>query len=175
VSFPQLAVTYPKGTVLDRSAQLAISVIHDAIAERPIYFAASAGLMSQLGLEPWGVRHGLPVKLEFRRLEGPQATGLVRGSSAYGEEYFDLERSLKLYDDVYSYRGIRDRAIWQDRATLNIPWHFYALAVQLADVARNAGMDPALVKRLEDDAVAFKILSDGGVDGTPEKAPPGDP
>jgi hypothetical protein len=175
VTFPQLAVTYPKGTVLDRSAQLAISVIHDAIAERPIYFAASAGLMGQLGLEPWGVRHGLAVKLELRRLEGPQPAGLVRGSEAYGAEYFDLARSLHLYDEVYAYRGIRDRRIWQDRATLNIPWHFYALAVQLADAARVAGMDAALVKRLEEDAVAFRTVADGGVDGTPETATPGAP
>ncbi|NJD19270.1 MAG: DUF2723 domain-containing protein, partial [Gemmatimonadetes bacterium] len=169
VIFPRLAVTYPKGTVLDRSAQLAISVIHDAIGERPIYFAASAGLMSQLGLEPWGVRHGLAVKLEFRPLEGPQPPGIVRGSNEYGAEYFHLERSLKLYDEVYAYRGIRDRRIWQDRATLNIPWHFYALAAQLADVARIAGRDPAVVKRLEDDAVMFRIVADGGADGTPEK------
>ncbi len=175
VSFPQLAVTYPKGMVLDRSAQLAISVIHDAIAERPIYFAASGGLMGQLGLEPWGVRHGLAVKLEFRSLEGPQPAGLVRGSEAYAAEYFDLARSLHLYDEVYAYRGIRDRRIWQDRATLNIPWHFYALAAQLADVARNAGMDPALVKRLENDAVAFRAVADGGVDGKPETATSGAP
>jgi hypothetical protein len=173
VSFPQLAVTYPKGTALDRSAQLAISVIHDAIAERPIYFAASGGLMSQLGMEPWGVRHGLAVKLEFRRLEGPQPAGLVRGSDAYGAEYFHLERSLKLYDEVYLYRGIRDRPIWQDRATLNIPWHFYALAVQLSDAARVAGKDAALVKRLEDDAVMFRVVADGGVDGTPARVAAG--
>jgi hypothetical protein len=174
VTFPQLAVTYPKETLLDRSAQLALSIIHDAIPERPIYFAATAGLMSQLGLEPWAVRHGLAVKLELRRVEGPQPDGFVRGSNQYGGEYFQLEKSLKLYRDVYQYRGIRDRPIWQDRSTLNIPWYYYALALQLSDVARNAGLDPALVRQLEDDARMFQVVADGGVKGTPEGSAPGD-
>ena len=168
VSFPQLAVTYTAGTGLDRSAQLALAIIRDAIEERPIYFAASGGMMSQLGLERWGVRHGLAVKLELRRLDGPQPPQLVQGSPQYGAEYFDLERSLHLYDTVYGYRGIRDRPIWQDRATLNIPWHFYALALQLADAARTAGLDQATVARLEDDALGFQVVAAGGARGTPE-------
>jgi len=167
VSFPQLAVTYPAGTSLDRSAQLAISVIHDAIGERPIYFAAAGGMMSQLGLEPWGVRHGLAVKLEFRSLEGPQPPELVKGSEQYGGEYFHLDRSLKLYQDVYGFRGILGRPLWQDRSTLNIPWHFYALALQLSDAARVGGRDPQVVKRLEDDARSFQLVADGAARATP--------
>jgi hypothetical protein len=170
VSFPQLAVTYPAGSVLDRGAQLSLSIIHDAIDERPIYFAATAGLMSQLGLDAWAVHHGLAVKLELRNLEAPQPPELVRGSPPYGAEFFHLDRSLKLYQEVYSYRGIKDRPIWQDRATLNIPWHFYALALQLSDVARVAGRDPALVEALSADAQGFQVVADGGVRGTPGAA-----
>ena len=165
VSFPQLAVTYPKGTVLDRSAQLAIAIIHDSISERPIYFAAVGGVMSQLGMEPWAVHHALAVKLEFRRIEGPQPPGLVKGSAQYGAEWFQLERSLKLYQEVYGFRGLRDRTLWQDRSTLNIPWAYYALSTQLADVARIGGADPSVVTRLEDDARAFQLVSDGGIEG----------
>ena len=167
VSFPQLAVTYPAGTVLDRSAQLALAFIHDSIEERPIYFAAAGGLMSQLGLDPWAVHHGLAVKLELRSLEGPQPEYLVQGSPPYGAEYFHLERSLRLYDEVYSYRGIKDREIWQDRATLNIPWHYYALALQLGDAARVAGREPELLERLSNDATRFQVLAGGGSKGTP--------
>ncbi len=165
VSFPQLAVTFPEGTVLDRSAQLAIAIIHDSIAERPIYFAAVGGMMSQLGMEPWGVHHALAVKLEFRGLEAPQPPGLVKGSPQYGAEWFHLERSLKLYQEVYSFRAIRDRPLWQDRSTLNIPWAFYALSTQLADVARLGGADASVVQRLEDDARAFEVVSEGGIEG----------
>jgi hypothetical protein len=165
VSFPQLAVTYPGGTVLDRSAQLAIAIIHDSIAERPIYFAAVGGMMSQLGMEPWGVHHALAVKLEFRRLEGPQPPELVKGSPQYGAEWFHLERSLKLYQQVYGFRAIRDRPIWQDQSTSNIPWAFYALSAQLADVARLGGADAAVVRRLEEDARTFQVVAEGGIEG----------
>jgi len=167
VPFPELAVTYPAGTVVDRSAQLALAMIHDSYGERPIYFAAVGGLMSQLGLDPWAVRHGLAVKLELRALEGPQPERLVKGSPAYGGEYFDLRRSLKLYDEVYLYRGLKDRAIWQDRSTLNIPWYYYALSLQLADATRAAGMEVAVSERLENDAAGFQVVADGGPKGTP--------
>ncbi|GMV07769.1 MAG: hypothetical protein AMXMBFR53_40440 [Gemmatimonadota bacterium] len=167
VPFPQLAVTYPAGTVVDRAAQLALAMIHDSYGERPIYFAAVGGLMSQLGLAPWAVRHGLAVKLELRPLEGFQPEGLVQGSAEYGGEWFHLSRTLKLYDELYMYRGIRDRLIWQDRSTLNIPWYYYALSVQLADVTRAAGMEAALSERLENDAAGFQVVADGGAKGTP--------
>lgn len=168
VPFPGLAVVYPAGMVLDRTEQLALSIIHDTIEERPVYFAARSGLMSQLGLERWGVRHGLAVKLEFRDLDGDVPEGVVRGSPQFGAEYFDLDRSLKLYTDVYRFRSLRDRAIWQDRSTVNIPWHFYVLALQLGDVASQSGADPELVRRLQDDALAFEVVANGGPRGTPD-------
>ena len=61
----------------------------------------------------------------------------------------------------------RDRPIWQDRATLNIPWFYYALALQLSDVARVGGADADLVTRLETDALAFQVVAGGGPKGTP--------
>jgi len=41
------------------------------------------------------------------------------------------------------------------------------MALQLADVARVAGRDPELVRRLEDDSLSFQIVAQGGVRGTP--------
>ncbi|HSG09007.1 MAG TPA: DUF2723 domain-containing protein [Longimicrobiales bacterium] len=167
VPFPQLAVTYPAGAILNRMGQLALAFIHDSAGERPIYFAASAGLMRELGLDPWAVRHGLAVKLELRDLDGEQPAHFVEGSPEYGGDVFHLERSLKLYQEVYQFRSIRDRPIWQDRATLNIPWFYYALALQLSDVARVGGADPEWVTRLETDALAFQVVAGGGPKGTP--------
>jgi hypothetical protein len=168
VPFPKLAVTYPAGTSLSRTAQLALAFIHDSIGERPIYFAASAGLMRELGLDPWAVRQGLAVKLELQDLNRDRPAGWVEGSPEYGGDVFDLDRSLSLYQDVYRFRSIRDRPIWQDRSTLNIPWFYYALALQLSDVARVGGADAEVVKRLQDDALAFQIVAEGGSKGTPE-------
>jgi len=162
VPFPALAVMYPEGTVLTRANLLALRIIHDSIAERPIYFAAEGGMLSELGLRPWGIRHGLATKLDPRGPAAMAREGLVQGSEAYGGSWFDLGRSLRLWDEVYSYRGLRDRPIWQDRSTFNIPTQYYATAVLLADAAEVAGSEAALVERLRDDALAFQIVSDGG-------------
>ena len=167
ISFPRLAVTYPAGMVLDRRQQFALRIINDSALERPIFFSSSGGLMSQLGLDRWGVRHGLTTKLELRNLETDPHEGLVQGSPAYGSDWIDLTKSMKLYDDIYEYRGLRDRAIWQDRSTLMMPWQYYVLALLLSDAAAQEGMDPAVVERLQQDAVAFQIVAQGGLRGTP--------
>ncbi len=54
VPFPGIAVTYPSGMVLNRDAQIALAFIHDSIDERPVYFAASGGMMNDLGLQRVG-------------------------------------------------------------------------------------------------------------------------
>ena len=169
ISFPGIVVRYPAQMVLDRGHQLALSIIHDSIDERPIYFASAGGLMAELGLERWGVHHGLAVKLEMRALDAPTPANWVQGSAEYGGHWFDIDRSLELYEDVYQYRSIRDRVIWQDRSTLNIPWQYFAMAMQLADAAKIAGRDVELVRRLEEDSLKFQIVAQGGVRGTPGK------
>ena len=161
VPFPALAVTYPSGTVLTRGQLVALRIIHDSIAERPIYFAAEGGMLRELGLHRWGVRHGLATKLEPRGPNAMAREGLVQGSPDYGGTWFHLERSLRLYDEIYSYRGIRDRPIWQDRSTLNIPMQYYAVALLLADVSAAVG-DEAAAARLREDALEFQIVADGG-------------
>jgi hypothetical protein len=161
VPFPALAVTYPAGTVLNRAQILAIRIIHDSIAERPIYFAAEGGLLRELGLHPWGVRHGLATKLDPRGPSSMAREGLVQGSEDYGGTWFDLERSLRLYDQVYAYRGIRDREIWQDRATQNIPLQYYAMATLMSDVATIADQAETAT-RLRADALGFQRVADGG-------------
>jgi len=163
VAFPRLAVTYPAGTVLHRGQLLALRIIRDSIAERPIFFAAQGGLLMELGLDPWGVRHGLATKLEPRPSSALAQEGLVQGSAPYGATWFDVELSLRLYDDVYVYRGLRDRVLWQDRATTNIPLQYYAMALLLADAAEVAGMDDEVPSRLRVDALEFRVLADGGV------------
>jgi hypothetical protein len=162
VPFPALAVMYPAGTVLSRAQMVALRIIHDSIAERPIYFAADGGMLSELGLRPWGIRHGLATKLDPRGPAAMAREGLVQGSEPYGGTWFDMERSLRLWDEVYMYRGLRDRPIWPDRSAVNIPAQFYTTALLLADAAQAAGREMPLVERLNDDALAFQIVADGG-------------
>jgi len=172
ISFPKLAVTYPQGMVLDRAQQLALRIINDSGGERPIFFSSSAGLMTELGLERWGVRHGLTTKLELRNLETDAGAGLVRGSPEYGADWYDLDRSLELYRNVYLFRGILDQDVWADRSTLMIPWQYYVLALQLSDVVAVDGRDPALARSFVEEAAAFQLVAQGGPLGTPEAIDP---
>lgn len=156
-------VVYPSGAFLTRGHRFALSFIRDAIRERPIYFASSAGLLREIGLDQWGVRHGLATKLVMRDLsEEPADYGLVQGSERMGAEWFDLERNLDLVREVYSYRGIRDREIWQDRSTLNIPMQYQFLFAQLADVATSSGLPDSEVADLTSNAEAFGVTAIGG-------------
>ena len=168
VAFPKLAVTYPAGMVLDRSQQIALRIINDSALERPIYFSSSGGMMSQLGLDRWGVRHGLTTKLELRNLETDPNAGMIQGSPEYGGNWFDLEKSLTLYEEIYEFRGLRDRDIWADRSTTMMPFQYYVMALQLSDVAAIGGRSPELVERLQEDAQSFQLVASGGRLGAPD-------
>jgi hypothetical protein len=169
IPFPGLAVTYPTGMPLDRSHRLALSIIHDSIDERPIYFATSGGIMSELRLDTFAVKQGLVSKLVLRRTSDPAPEGLVQGSPELGSEWYDVQRSIDLYENVYEFDGFLGRKVWFDRATLNIPFHYYVLALQLADVVQlTSGADERILA-LQKDAESFLTTSDGGTLGTPAR------
>jgi hypothetical protein len=163
-----IAVAYPEGTSLDRAHLLALAMIRDSFDERPIYFSSKAGLMSRLGLAPWGIRQGVLHKLNpGDPAELAEAEGWVQSSQSMGAEWWDLDRSLTLAREVYQYRGLRDRAVWADRATLNIPWHFYAMHLMLADAYQRAGGSPNEVEALVNAGEAFGVVAQGGYRGAP--------
>ena len=158
-----VAVQYPADTYLDRLDQLALAIIFDSVDERPIYFATPSGILGSLGLQPWSVRHGLVAKLVPRDLNAPQDPGLVQSSQGYGEDWFDVERSLHLMENVYFYRGFENRTVWTDGSTLNIPWYFYLTAAQLADVvSRWEGGTDEQVLSLREQSEAFLVTARGG-------------
>ncbi len=153
-------VRYPSGTYLDRAVRIALSMIQNSAGRRPIYFASSAGLIQSLGLQRWGVRHGIATKLVMRDLGADPPDGWVQ--ARVGAEWFDLDRNMTLVRDVYRYRGIKDREIWQDRSTLNIPMQFQFLFAQLADAA-TVGLRPVEeISQLEEDAASTRITALGG-------------
>ena len=162
VPLGDVAVSYPSGMFLGRGHRLALSFIHDSIGQRPIYFASSAGLLRELGLQDWGVRHGIATKLMMRDLEADSSPDVVQGSPEMGGEWFDVERSMSLVRDIYQYRGIRDREIWQDRSTLNIALQYQFLFAQLADAAAITGLPPEEVNMLAEDATSMRITALGG-------------
>ena len=157
-----VAVVYPAGTVMGRPQQLALRIIADSICERPIYFASTGRLIRDLGLGDWGVRQGLATKLDMRRLADDPPGRFVTVAPDLGGEVVDVERSLALVDDVYTYRGLRDRPIWQDRSTVNIPMTFTWLMWQLADAVQREGRGEDIFDRLVGMASAFQVSVRGG-------------
>jgi hypothetical protein len=124
-------IRYPAGFQFTRADMIALAIIQDSMGDRPVHFASTGAQADVLGLGEYVVRQGLASELRFDDLEN--APGVVRVSESVGGEWIDLDASLALATRVFSYRGLRDREIWADRATLNIPWHFYFLYLQLAD------------------------------------------
>ena len=162
LSLDGVVVTYPSGHYMDRAVRIALSMIHDSAGLRPIYFATSAGLLRSLGLDPFGVRHGMATKLVMRDPEGDAPDGWVEGSARMGGEWFDIERSMTLVNDVYRYRGLKDRELWQDRSTLSIPTLYQFLFVQLADVAATDLRSTEEVAALAEDAASMRVTALGG-------------
>jgi hypothetical protein len=162
VAFPTLAVTYPAGTLLDRNHRIALAIIRESYGKRPIYFATTGGMMGELGLYEWGVRHGLANKLVLTDHEELDAAGYVTVPPELGGERFDVARSLDLYQNVYSYRGLKGRVIWPDRSTDNIPLQFYYLALQLAAAVESTGGSQEVLDQLARDAADFQITANGG-------------
>ncbi len=156
-----IAVTYPEGTFLDRAHRVALNIIFDSIDTRPIYFASTGGLLGELGLTQWGIRHGLATKLVMRDLDEPPPEGVVQGT-ILGGEWFDVPRNLSLVNEVYSYRGLKDRPIWQDRSTLNIPLHYEFLFTKLAEAAERSGTAADIIDELMMDAALFRVTAQGG-------------
>ena len=162
LSLDSVVVTYPSGHFMDRAARIALSMIRDSAGRRPIYFASSAGLLQTLGLGPFGVRHGIATKLVMRDLEGEAPEGWVEGSAQMGAEWFDVERNMTLVREVYRYRGLKDRELWQDRSTLGIPTQYQFLFVKLADVAAIESRPIEEVAALAEQAASMRVTALGG-------------
>ncbi len=165
VTIGSVALRYPAGYVLGRGEQIALAMIRDSYGERPIHFASTGGLPEDLGMQRWAVRQGLTAQLRVGNVE--EMEGVVRVAENLSGEWIDFEQSLHLAREVYMYRGLADREIWNDRASLNIPWHFYFLHLQLADAAMRLGREDALVDELLTASDGFMVTAQGGSRGTP--------
>ena len=117
-----------------------------------------------MGLSGWGVREGLAVRLDVRSLEGPQRSSYRQTPEELGGDWFDYARTKQLVDEVYTYRGIRSREIWQDASTDNIPLQFYLMTGKLAAIAVVEGDDEA-AGRYGGMAQDFLEVYRGGTEG----------
>ncbi len=160
VPLGSIAVQYQRGTSLSRGRRIALAIIRDSIEERPIHFASTGGLPSDLRLTPWVVREGLAAQLFMEDLD--EKEGVVRTAFELGGDYLNFEKTRRLAEEVFSYRGIEEREIWADRATLNIPIHFYIMFLQLADASDQLGRPDEEVNALMRRAEGFYLTYQGG-------------
>lgn len=160
----EVALSFPTGSYLTRGELITLLLLSENWGERPFYFAATTDMSSSLGLDGWTVKEGLA----HRFLLEPPGTlpGVVRVSQALGADWLDLNRSLALAQEVFSYRGFRGRSLWPDLATASAPWHLHLLHRQLAEAVETTGRGDALGQALQEEAQAFLLLAQGGEDGT---------
>ena len=141
VRIGDMLVEYPRGMNLRSGHRIALSIIRASAGERPIYFASRQGEMRTMGLSAWAVSEGVAVRLHMRDLDAPAPPGYLPTPEGLGGEWFNYPRSRQLVDEVYSYRGLRAREIWQDYSTRNIPFSFYRVTALLGALAEFEG-DP---------------------------------
>ena len=161
-----VVVQYPRGTYLDRGDQVALAIIRDSIAERPIYFAWTGGMIRSLGLHEYGVRQGLATRLVLRDIDADER--FVQADAALGGEWVDLERTRRLSSEVMMARSLRYRDIWTDRSTLNIPYYYFHFSRLLFDLGSAGGFPEAELARYRDDVEAFGVTMQGGYRAIPE-------
>ena len=85
-----------------------------------------------------------------------------RGAPGWVESGSISNGILTLVHDVYRYRGLKDRELWQDRSTLSIPIQYQFLFVQLAEVAATDLRSTEEVAALAEDAASMRVTALGG-------------
>lgn len=120
-------------------------MMQQAWGDRPIFFAATTNTHLELGLVGQVARQGLAFKLlspgETAGLERmPMEAGVVQFTGGY----FDPRRNQQLFDRVFQFRGMPDRAVWADDATRNIPMQYYYAFAAAATAAQIRGDSAAM-------------------------------
>ena len=170
VRMGSMTVQYPRGMDVRSGHRLALAIIDASSAERPVYFASRDGEMREMGLSDWGVSEGLAVRLHMRDLDGEQPETYRRTGAGLGGEWFNYPRSRHLVDEVYSYRGLRGREIWQDYSTKSIVYGYYRLTALLAALAEVDGEEETSL-RYQEMAKEFLYGYLGGSEARRERAP----
>ena len=135
----------PGGIYLFPWHQFALTILTQSIDSRPIYFASSGNAASELGVQPFLVRHGLAHRLVNAdpTLERPGTARIADTPlrSVTGPAV-EVPRTEVLLERVFVHRsGLPTWERWPDHSTIGIPnyyaWAYYALA----QVAMQAGDD----------------------------------
>jgi hypothetical protein len=150
----------PGGIYLYPWHQFALTMLQQSIGSRPIYFASSGNAASELGVQPFLVRHGLAFKLvngDPQASEGAVAIDNTPIKQLTGA-VVDVPRTDTLLERVFvQHSGIPEWDRWPDHSTIGIP-NYYAWAYYgLAQAAAQAG-DQERMERFQALADRWSIL-----------------
>ncbi len=164
VTVGNVSVEFPEEMYLGRGHRVALAMIATGGQERPVYFAGTGGEMATLGLAPWGVQHGLATRLHVRNLEASPRPGYHRGPGNFGGTWYDVPRTIQLVDEVYQYRGLQERDVWVDGASVNIPYQFYFLFASLGHIVNGELEDGENGQRYMAMSDDFLVVAQGGTE-----------
>ncbi len=124
---------------------MVLRMIQDSYKERPIYFSRTSGPYGkELGLDAHLMTQGLAQKLLYHV---PKAAG--RDTLLLEEGWFDLRRTIALWDSVYQApASLLRKNKWIDFPSQGIPYLYFATGVTLGHALQVAG----------DSAQARKVL-----------------
>ena len=128
--------TIPGGSYLFPWHQFALTILAQSAGIRPIYFASSGNAATELGVQPYLVRHGLAHRF-VNADPGATPSGVVRiGDTPLRPiigPAIDVARTELLLEQVFVHRSdLPDWDHWPDHSTIGIPnyyaWAYYGLA-----------------------------------------------
>ncbi|HEX6041419.1 DUF2723 domain-containing protein [Longimicrobium sp.] len=160
-TFVARGITFPlpPGQQLQPAHYFLTMMLQGAWGDRPIYFAATTNTHMELGLLGQVTRQGMAFKLL-----GPNETaGLAQmpmeaSVVQFTGGYFDPARNEQLFNRVFMWRNMPDRAVWPDDATRNIPMQYYYAFAAAATAAQLRG-DAAATERYTQRANGFADLA----------------
>jgi len=123
------------GGLLERADLLLLRMIADSWPERPIYISRTAGSYGQqLGLAEHLVSQGLARKLVLTPDTASADMIMVQGSG-----WFDVARSMALWDGFAGPEAIIRNGDWIDRPSLNSAYAYVFAGYELSEVLRFRG------------------------------------
>ncbi|HSM37686.1 MAG TPA: DUF2723 domain-containing protein [Longimicrobiales bacterium] len=139
----------PAGTFLLPADVFLAHIIGNAIADRPIFFAATTQAYRKLGLDPFLVRQGVAYRLN----DGPPEAGngvvqIQDPSVGQSGEFIDLARTDSLLWNEFVHRdGFPEEwEFWVDESTQGIPF-YYGTAHYMAALGHLSQQDTAAAQR----------------------------
>ena len=154
-----IEVPIPQGKYLYASDQFLLSIIKQAWGDRPIFFASTTNVQTDLGLSPYVARQGLAFKLVTPQ-EGQALTKMPEGNdySPVLGAYMNAQVGRRLLDQTFQLHGLETRPHWADDATRNIPIHYFYAYMAQAQVEGQLG-NQVVAQRYETFARNFDALS----------------